>query len=874
MPEYFYHIGIELFDHRSSSPVDLSRAFQALNPFVSQQPRAARDHKFDSMRSSHSSRPSLSTRSPMRTVPSSLDDKRIDHVIVDAVDGDDITPGIGTSLASARTRAAFAITEESDAGELGIVHLYRDADETPGLYQNTDRIPSTHLWDGSATARARSTGSQHTKPPKHEDCTILSILAVPSYMTPKDFLAYVGKDTRNAVSHFRMIRTSRLNRYMVLIKFKDGRFARQWQHDWNGKVFNSMEPETCHVVFVKSVEVLHNQDLQSERDVSDQASVSGSALGSRSALASLNKPAPPPTPALVELPTCPVCLERMDESTGLLTVLCQHVFHCSCLEKWSGGGCPVCRYCHDDFSTATSRPNTKKKYDAMRGEFEIQDEDDLECGECRITQSLWQCLICGYVGCGRYAGKHAYHHYERTGHTFSLDLESQRVWDYDRDCYVHRIIANGSTTNGEKLVELPGRRSQGQVTALQDDDQDLDIAKRENLAFEYTQLLTSQLESQRIYFEEVVARAVDKATDASKRAEKAVDEANSAVSRLDEILADSSALKERYEQLMKTATRYEAKSQKLEEQKKELEKEHQDTKALLDSIYTSSKANAEKATADRNKIFKQQAEKIQKLEEDNATKAFYLESLQEEVGSLRAQLAGQDQLQQLVNSGQLTKEELEGATISMGPAPSGSIKPTSVSRSRKLRHINQPQPLPMPRKDPTDDEIRQSIANTKTIGTVGSLLMSKIGKPTFVYTSHATEGDIIRTMTAKGIVVKNRQGDFELKGKVRPEDIVEGLQKENLITINPEMTIGEMVAESHETALMLTHCFGLNKGYELAKGKDEIDVARVLIDGGVWQKKEEEGLYDSDATDENGENKADGGGKAQKKNKKKNKKKK
>lgn len=39
-----------------------------------------------------------------------------------------------------------------------------------------------------------------------------------------------------------------------------------------------------------------------------------------------------------ELPTCAVCLERMDETvSGLMTVACQHTFHCSCLSKWSDG---------------------------------------------------------------------------------------------------------------------------------------------------------------------------------------------------------------------------------------------------------------------------------------------------------------------------------------------------------------------------------------------------------------------------------------------------------------------------------------------------------------------------------------------------------
>lgn len=46
-----------------------------------------------------------------------------------------------------------------------------------------------------------------------------------------------------------------------------------------------------------------------------------------------------------ELPSCPVCLERMDESVdGILTILCNHTFHSSCLVKWGDTSCPICRY--------------------------------------------------------------------------------------------------------------------------------------------------------------------------------------------------------------------------------------------------------------------------------------------------------------------------------------------------------------------------------------------------------------------------------------------------------------------------------------------------------------------------------------------------
>jgi BRCA1-associated protein len=102
------------------------------------------------------------------------------------------------------------------------VHLYREGQETPGLYDD---------------ARAAGAGGEF----KEEECTTLCILAVPSYMTPSDFLGFVGERTREEVSHFRMIKTSRANKYMVLMKFREAKDAREWRKEWNGKTFNSME---------------------------------------------------------------------------------------------------------------------------------------------------------------------------------------------------------------------------------------------------------------------------------------------------------------------------------------------------------------------------------------------------------------------------------------------------------------------------------------------------------------------------------------------------------------------------------------------------------------------------------------------------------
>ena len=738
MPEYFYHIGIELF---SKSPINSSQAYRSLSK----------------MRSSSTSY--LANEG----LPSSSEDSRIDDVVVEEID--DISAGIGTNLAGINTKAAFISAEESTFGEQGIVHLYRDAQETPGLYQKDGGISNIDLWNGSAAAKPLHSASKN-KPPRNEDCTLLSILAVPSYLTPKDFLAYIGPDTRSAVSHFRMIRTSRLNRYMVLMKFKDGRFARQWQHDWNGKVFNSMEPETCHVVFVKSVEVLRNQELGSATVTASTSGTSTRDPTLRTSVNATNKPVAPPTPALVELPTCPVCLERMDESTGLLTILCQHVFHCTCLEKWSGGGCPVCRYSHDDFSTSSSRV-PKKKFHAARGEYEIDDEDpNLECAECRITQSLWQCLICGYVGCGRYAGKHAYTHYERTSHTFSLDLETQRVWDYDRDVYVHRIIANASGNGaGEKLIELPGRRREGQVTALEDADRDLDIMKRENLAFEYTQLLTSQLESQRIYFEELVAKAADKATEASRRAEKAAEQASESMAQLTDIMSRVETLRQTNEALEKEKARIQTKANKLEHSSKELSVKYEEQKMLADALSKNVKLKEISFEHEIKTGIAKLTQELQDTQDESATKSLLLEEAQQEARDLRAQLDAKEQIQRMIASGQLTQEDLEGATIEFRPGTVGQnrnvnvgsakvIEPPSASMSKKSAAEMELEGI---FKVPADYKIVDGLPSGRVLETLrnANLLVKKDGKEQMVFGTEMDE--VVKALLDQGCIEKKAE---------------------------------------------------------------------------------------------------------------------
>lgn len=62
----------------------------------------------------------------------------------------------------------------------------------------------------------------------------------------------------------------------------------------------------------------------------------------------------------------------------------------------------------------------------------------LTCHKCGMTTTLWVCLTCGVVGCGRYTLKHAADHFTSTGHPYSLELATMRIWDYQYSSFVHR----------------------------------------------------------------------------------------------------------------------------------------------------------------------------------------------------------------------------------------------------------------------------------------------------------------------------------------------------------------------------------------------------------------------------------------------------
>ncbi|TRM60741.1 hypothetical protein BD626DRAFT_121481 [Schizophyllum amplum] len=539
-------------------------------------------------------------------------DYRLGPIRLDWVDFETMSTSSSAGKAREQNKgtaaASFVPNSRTKSGSTnlpeGVVHIFRDAAKA----QTAEEIEA----DPQASSGKVTVGAA--------DGVTLAILAVPSWMTPSDFLTFVAP-AGDGISHLRMIRDIAPNRSIVVIRFPKPADVAEFIEAYNGKPFNSMEPEICHVVRVLSIQI------ESEDLISQAIARLGSAPSS-----------------IYEIPTCPVCLERMDSAvTGLITVPCSHTFHCMCLSKWGDSRCPVCRYSQ---TLLSSHPAPSTASSARRIPFSPSSQSPSlsRCSSCASTNNLWICLICGNIGCGRYGRGHAHAHYEATTHLYALELETQRVWDYAGDGYVHRLIQNRADG---KLVELPsaaasvgGSREGGGGGPSAADA--LSAEKIEAIGIEYSYLLTSQLDSQREYYEEQQADLKNRVGELSSLVESLSREFEK--QRTEAREAQATAARERDEQLseaMRDKARAEGRSEKMAELARKLDKELKEERAVSAGLMKNmGKMKERQQEAEREK--RASDEKIRDLEDQLRDVMFFLEAKTkiEQGGGVESEAAG------------------------------------------------------------------------------------------------------------------------------------------------------------------------------------------------------------------------------------------
>jgi BRCA1-associated protein len=243
-----------------------------------------------------------------------------------------------------------------------------------------------------------------------------------------------------------------------------------------------------------------------------------------------------------------------------------------------------------------------------------------------------------------------------TAHSFSLELETQHVWDYAGDMWVHRLIRD---KGDGKIVEFPASNNandrQAPGSAAQEDV--VPRAKLDSIGMEYTHLLTSQLESQRVYFEEMVSKAADKAAKASAAAESASAQAAEALKQLAVLREEHRVLKEdTVPSLERELAREKARAGKSAELARNLTKALQEEKEVSAGLMK------------RIEHLKSEAEKTSKAMEQLKAEN---EELKEMNRDLTMFISGQEKLRELEEEGKVDYGELEEGTLGVAETSTG-----------------------------------------------------------------------------------------------------------------------------------------------------------------------------------------------------------
>jgi BRCA1-associated protein len=287
--------------------------------------------------------------------------------------------------------------------------------------------------------------------------------------------------------------------------------------------------------------------------------------------------------------------------------------------------CPVCRYSQ---TLLSSHPSSSARSSHSIPFADPTSTSQSVCSCCSSTTNLWICLICGNIGCGRYGQAHAHAHYQSTTHLYALELETQRVWDYAGDGYVHRLIQNKADG---KLVELPSAASSMGVTPREgglgpSQADTLSAEKVEAIGIEYSYLLTSQLDSQRSFYEEQTTDLRSQISELTVRVQNFSNKFEQEQTRhKEEELQRQKEHEEKISQILKEKSRAEHRVDKVTELTRKLEKELREERAVSEGLMKNLAVMREKAEC-FDKERKDFGSRVRELEDQVRDVMFFLEA--------------------------------------------------------------------------------------------------------------------------------------------------------------------------------------------------------------------------------------------------------
>ncbi len=291
---------------------------------------------------------------------------------------------------------------------------------------------------------------------------------------------------------------------------------------------------------------------------------------------------------------------------------------------WSGSTCHVCKI-------LTSMDSGRARICGVGADHQQAPQlQTIFCndGDCSIAHNLWLCLVCCHVGCGRYTHEHAKSHFSFTGHSYSLELSTGRVWDYYGDRFTHRVLREGLPHCNMEFNALGGMEAEGSSkgrhsSSLQQPDLLLPLppssssssSERNNMtvmkeklarvAGDYEELLASQLQEQTEYYENLIARMTAANTEnravASGTTTGPSNEEEAEVLRLRK---DISGLNERHKTAMRLLREAQEEARRLRSENSEMIRAQHSCKARVESItraVTSSEMKNRRIVAELNR---------------------------------------------------------------------------------------------------------------------------------------------------------------------------------------------------------------------------------------------------------------------------------